>query len=51
VNKAYVRPGLPHTPLSVLHLAGDIKSSPQKIRTTADREREMLLTYSAFKTL
>ena len=50
-KKMYVRPSLPHTVLSVLHLAGDTKAKRHKIPTTDNNEMESLLTYAAYKAL
>jgi hypothetical protein len=42
----YVRPMPPHRPISILHLAAQIKNTSQIIRTTDGRTLERPLTYS-----
>jgi len=45
-KQVFVRPSLPHTPLSVVHLTGETKGSSQKIRTLDKREIVMSLAYA-----
>ncbi len=46
-QQLYVRPSLPHRPISILHLAAQIKNTSQTIRTTEGKIIERPLTYSA----
>jgi len=50
-RKTFVRPGVPHTTLSVLHLANDIKNTPQTIKTSNNSFLRTALTYTAYKEL